>query len=283
MVHSRSKTIRDAWGPEKGSMMAVEADLADVENLLAASNARVGKNESTGRATIACFNGPKSFTLAGSEAAIDAVQQMISTGNATYSVMKHKRLDVTNAFHSTLVEHLKPELETLGRKLGFGQPRIPLERATQEREAGPFSAAYVAEHMRQPIYFDHAVQRLAKQYTEAIWLEAGSNSTITTMASRALGIPKSSTFQLVNVTSSSQALQQLVDATMNLWKAGLRVSFWPHSRAQTYQYAPIILLLYQFEKHRYWLEFKPPLKILSDRTDGVKVEAPPTDLYTLLS
>ena len=283
MVHSRSKTIRDAWGPEKGSMMAVEADLADVENLLAASNARLGKNESTGRATIACFNGPKSFTLAGSEAAIDAVQQMISTGNATYSVMKHKRLDVTNAFHSTLVEHLKPELETLGRKLDFGQPRILLERATQEREAGPFSAAYVAEHMRQPVYFDHAVQRLAKQYTEAIWLEAGSNSTVTTMASRALGMPKSSAFQPVNVTSSSQALQQLVDATMNLWKAGLRVSFWPHSRAQTYQYAPIILPPYQFEKHRHWLEFKPPLKTPSDRTDEVKVEAPPTDLYTLLS
>ena len=168
MVHSRSKTVRDAWGPEKGSMMALEADMADVENLLADSNARLGKNGSTGRVTIACFNGPKSFTLAGSEAAIDAVQQMISTDDATHSVPKHKRLEVTNAFHSTLVEHLKPDLEALGWKLNFGQPRIPLERATQERETGPLSAAYIAEHMRQPVYFDHAVQRLAKQYPEAI-------------------------------------------------------------------------------------------------------------------
>lgn len=287
MVHGRSKIIRDSWGPEKGAMMAVEADLPDVENLLAASNARLGKNGSTGRATIACFNGPRSFTLAGSVAAIDAVQDTISARVATHSVLKHKRLDVTNSFHSTLVVHLKPDLEALGRKLTFGQPRIPLERATEKRETGPLSAAYVAEHMRQPVYFNHAVQRLAKQHPEAIWLEAGSNSTITTMASRALGMPKSVTFQPVNITSGSQSLQQLVDATVNLWKAGLHVSFWPHSRAQTYQYAPIILPPYQFEKHRHWLEFKPPLKeVVSDSSDrttgGVEVAAPPPGLYTLL-
>lgn len=173
MVHSRSKTIREVWGPEKGSMMAVEADLADVESLLVASNARLVENGSTGAATIACFNGPRSFTLAGSVAAIDAVQHIISTRDATHLVMKHKRLDVTNAFHSTLVEHLKPDLEALGRKLRFRQPKIPLERATREREAGPLSAAYVGEHLRQPVYFNHAVQRLATQYPEAICLVRG--------------------------------------------------------------------------------------------------------------
>ena len=285
MVYGRSKTIRDSWGPEKGSMMAFEADLADVESLLEASNARLGDNGILDKATIACFNGPRSFTLAGSVAAIDAVQQENMT---RVVVLKHKKLDVTNAFHSTLVEHLKPELEALGKTLSFGEPRIPIERATQNRETGPLSAAYVAEHMRQPVYFDHALQRLSKQHPDAIYLEAGSNSTITTMASKALGMPKSSTFQPVNVTGSSQVLQQLVDATMSLWKAGLRASFWPHSRAQTYDYAPIILPPYQFEKHRQWLDFKPPQKqiihqVISSEKTGVDVEAPPTGLYTLLS
>ena len=288
MVYSRSKTIRDAWGPEKGSMMVVEADLADIENLLAASNTRLDENGSMGGATISCFNGPRSFTLAGSVAAIDDLQQMISARDVTLPPLKHKRLDVTNAFHSSLVEHLKPDLEALGRKLSFGQPRIPLERATQERRADPLSGAYVAEHMRQPVYFDHAVQRLAKQFPEAIWLEAGSNSSVTTMASRALGMPKGSTFQPVNVTSTSQSLRALVDTTISLWKAGLRVIFWPHSRTQTYQYAPIVLPPYQFEKHRHWLEFKPLLKqpvneaVLSNGSKAVEVEAQPMGLYTLL-
>ncbi|OQE32953.1 hypothetical protein PENFLA_c001G01385 [Penicillium flavigenum] len=284
LVHGRSKIIKESWGPEKGSMIAVEADRTDVEKLLVASNTRLGETERAGHATIACFNGPKSFTIAGSAAAIDAVQQTVSSLDTP---IKHKRLDVTNAFHSTLVEHLKPQLEALGRNLSFGNAYIPLERATEQRETGPISPAYVAEHMRNPVYFDHAVQRLACQYPEAIWLEAGSNSTITTMIGRALGMPKGSTFQPVSVTGTTQGTRQLADVTMSLWNAGLRCSFWPHSRAQTYGYAPIMLPPYQFEKYRHWLEFKlPPKPVVIERLvykhGGADQEAPASGLYTFM-
>jgi acyl transferase domain-containing protein len=170
----------------------------------------------------------------------------------------------------------------------IAQSKIPLERSTEEHETRPFSAAYVAEHMRQPVYFNHAVQRLATQFPQAIWLEAGSNSTITTMANKALGMPESSVFQAINVTSSTSALQQLSNATMSLWKAGLRAQFWPHSRKQTYQYAPIILPPYQFEKSRHWLEFKTPLENLvsdelsPDKTDSFEVKPLSTHLHTPL-
>lgn len=101
-------------------------------------------------------------------------------------------------------------------------------------------------------------------------------------------MPESSIFQPVNVSSNTSALQQLANATMSLWKAGLRVSFWPHSQRQTYQYAPMIIPPYQFEKHRHWLEFKSPDKHIvsdefaSDTTGRVEVEPPPTSVYTHL-
>jgi acyl transferase domain-containing protein len=117
LVYGRSKIIKDSWGPEKGSMMAIEADLEDVENLLAASNVRLGKNTSDHMASIACFNGPRSFTLAGSEAAINAVQHVISTHD---TAIRYKRLNVSNAFHSTLVDSLKTDLEALGHTMVFG-------------------------------------------------------------------------------------------------------------------------------------------------------------------
>lgn len=117
LVYGRSKIIKDSWGTEKGSMMAVEADLADIESLLAASNARLGENTNNHMASIACFNGPRSFTLAGSKAAIDAVEYVIST---RYTTLRHKRLNVTHAFHSSLVENSKTDLEALGQKLTFG-------------------------------------------------------------------------------------------------------------------------------------------------------------------
>ncbi|KAL3432035.1 putative polyketide synthase [Aspergillus tetrazonus] len=283
LVYGRSKIIKESWGPDKGSMLAIEADQADVEKLLDASNARLPATSGTRKATIACFNGSKSFTIGGPTAAIDALQEEISGLGTPF---KHKRLDVTNAFHSTLVEDLVPQLETLGRAISFGNPTIPLERATEQRESGPLSASYVARHMRDPVYFGNAVQRLSSQYPEAIWLEAGSNSTITSMAARALGTPKASTFQPVSLTGTTQGLRQLADATINLWKAGLRTAFWLHSTAQTYEYAPIMLPPYQFEKHRHWLEFKPPpepLVIERFITSGdTKLGASPLELYTLI-
>ncbi|KAL6867821.1 polyketide synthase [Trichoderma novae-zelandiae] len=282
LVYGRSKIIKGSWGAEKGSMLAVEADLEELESLLATVNASLQE----GRATIACFNGPRSFTVAGSVAAIDAVQQAISN---TQLPLKHKRLNVTNAFHSVLVERLKPDLEALGRQLTFAQPQIPLERATRSREDNELSAVYVADHMREPVYFHQAVERIAKEYPEALWLEAGSNSTITTMASKALGLPKASNFQPVNVTNNSKALSQLADVTMNLRKAGLHVSFWPHSRAQTYEYKHIILPPYQFEKHRQWLEFKPPQAqqvvvetVSSTEAGNGALQQQPVGLYMLL-
>jgi malonyl CoA-acyl carrier protein transacylase/nucleoside-diphosphate-sugar epimerase len=283
MIYGRSKIIRDSWGHEKGAMIAIEGDLEDVNGVIAAVNTRIAAEfGNSNEATIACFNGPKSFTVAGSTVAIDRVQESVRDRS-----MKHKRLDVTNAFHSKLVQHLKSDLHTLGQTLTFNEAKVPVERATENRPSADLTASYVFEHLRQPVCFDHAVQRLAKQYPAAIWLEAGSNSTITSMASKGLGMPKSSVFQPVNITSGSSPISQLVDTTMSLWKAGLRVSFWPHSRKQTNDYSPIILPPYQFEKHRHWLQFKSPQQILAAPTAATKdfdrpMEAPPTGPLTLL-
>ncbi|KAL4815105.1 hypothetical protein BDW67DRAFT_191767 [Aspergillus spinulosporus] len=270
LIYGRSKIIKESWGSDKGSMLAIEADQADVEKLLDASNARLPATSGPRKATIACFNGPKSFTIGGSTAAIDALQEETSSLSTP---VKHKRLDVTNAFHSALVEDLVPQLEALGRTISFQGATIPLERATEQRESGPLSASYVARHMRDP-------------YPDAIWLEAGSNSTITTMAARALGVPKASTFQPVSLTGTTQGLPQLADVTISLWKAGLRTAFWLHSTAQTYEYAPIMLPPYQFEKHRHWLDFKPPPEpLVIERfitSEDTKREAAPLELYTLI-
>lgn len=252
MIMRRSRLIKASWGPENGAMMAVESDRPIVERLLA---------ESESEATIACFNGPRSFTLAGSVASIDELADYISE-NVSYSSMKYKKLNVTNAFHSTLVDHLKPELEKIGRELNFSQPKIAWERATEMQDTKGLTADFVPDHMRSPVYFDHAVQRLSRQYPSAIWLEAGSNSTVTTMAGRALNLLKSSHFQAVNITSG-QGLSQIADTALSLWKAGLRVAFWGHSKSQTYQYAPVFLPPYQFDKQRHWLEFKKPPKYSS--------------------
>ncbi|KAJ2975406.1 hypothetical protein NUW58_g8363 [Xylaria curta] len=251
MVYGRAALVRELWGEEKGAMLAVEGDAEMVERLLISSGTS---------ASIACFNGPRSFTLAGTSSEIDAVAETLT--KPTFSVIRSKRLSVTNAFHSTLVEPLIPRLVDIGRKLTFNKPRYPLELATKTgwTEDVGMDANYVARHMREPVYFSNAIERLARQYPSGcVFLEAGSNSTITNMVSRALGSPSNSHFQAVNITGDGDASRNnLTNVTINLWKQGLPVTFWPHHRIQTYEYTPLFLPPYQFEKSRHWLEMKAP-------------------------
>lgn len=273
LVSGRAYLVRDSWGAEKGSMVAVEADLEDVERLIADSSNRYNEE----RATIACFNGPRSFTLAGTTKTIEALIEEAAE-NMIYSSMKLKKLNVTNAFHSTLVQPLVTELEQLGQGLTFEGPKIPLERATEFTQN--LTSRFAAEHMRYPVYFNHAVQRLSKRYPSCIWLEAGSKSTITTMINRGLGSSSASYFQSINITSDN-AMQNLTDATINLWKEGSNVLFWPYHSLQASEYAPLLLPPYQFEKSKHWLDLKkPPKENTHSEGQPQSPEDAPTRLYT---
>jgi acyl transferase domain-containing protein len=106
-------------------MMAVEADLEDVEKLLSEASKR---NPEHPAPTIACFNGPRRFTVAGTVSMPEVVRDTMASWLST---IKAKILDVTNAFHSTLVESLMSVLETVGHGLFFKEPTLPMEKATR--------------------------------------------------------------------------------------------------------------------------------------------------------
>ncbi|KAI0109236.1 putative polyketide synthase [Nemania sp. FL0031] len=282
MIISRATLIQDAWGPEKGAMMAVESELPIVEKLLndvAANSADSGK-----AASIACYNGPRSFTLAGSEAAIDAVADAVAKMPKATSTVRVKKLNVTNAFHCALVDPLMARLEENSRDLTFREPKIPIERASELPMEAKYTAKFVAEHMRQPVFFNHALQRLVRRYPGAIFLEAGSSSTITSMASKALGNPSGSHFQAVNITNDN-GWNNLVDVTVGLWKAGLTAQFWAHCATQSTKHTPLLLPPYQFDDTRHWLELKTPpqtTKIIEAPKIEASEEKLPDTLVTFL-
>ncbi|CAI6039958.1 unnamed protein product [Clonostachys chloroleuca] len=267
LIIGRARIIKESWGVDNGAMMAVEGDLQVINDLLS----MVNKGNVDSPATIACYNGPTSFTLGGSVEAINRVETTLAN-DATLRGTKNKRLNVTNAFHSTLVEPLIDQLTQLGEALHFRNPNIPFERSTENHHVGKLGASYVAEHMRQPVFFNHALRRLSQKYPNAIYLEASSNSTITIMASRALGKPDGCHFQALSINGGN-GLRPLTDATVNLWREGIDLIFWPHHRIQTAEYTPILLPPYQFEKSRHWMELK----------DAPKPETAPTPVEKPIS
>ncbi|OTA64239.1 putative polyketide synthase [Hypoxylon sp. EC38] len=264
MIVNRATLVRDAWGPDKGAMMAIsEVDLADVQKLLLEANC----NYEAPAASVACYNGPRSFTLAGSTAAIDAVADTLAKSSLTG--IKSKRLSVSNAFHCALVDDLMDRLEEGAKGLTFREPIIPMERATESPvPTGKLGPKFVADHMRSPVYFYQALKRLATKHANSslVFLEAGSNSTITHMASRALANAnlKNTYFQAVNITNCDDGWNKLVDTTLALWRAGLAINHWAHHPLQARSSAelnPLLLPPYQFDPDtRHWINLKTPPK-----------------------
>ena len=249
LVCGRASLMQQKWGPESGTMIAVEEDLATVSKLISAVQSSGHKIE------IACYNAPQSHVLVGTQHGIEAVEQYMAQ-SATFQKTKAKILKVTHGFHSEFTEPILPGLLDLAEGLTFKGMTIPLETCSDQLSWANVEANLIAEHTRGPVYFGQAVGRIARRLGPCTWVEAGSNSSITAMVRRALSLESSTqhTFHTAHLCKKD-GMGSLADTTVDLWKSGNRVQFWPFHRLQKSAYAYFELPPYQFEKPRHWLQW----------------------------
>ncbi|KAJ3491339.1 hypothetical protein NLG97_g5606 [Lecanicillium saksenae] len=273
MIVRRATAVRDHWGPDPGSMVAVDGELGDVAALLTQVNRRSGELRGT-PASIACYNGPRSFTLAGPARAMEEVVTKLRH-TVEGSAVKSKQLNVTNSFHCALVDPILDHLHEVGRDLTFHQPSIHVESATESAAPLQFKASFVADHMRKPVYFDHAVRRISEQFSSSssplVFLEAGTNSGITSLAARVLresAVDRSYGFHGLDLCKEGSGWNSLVKTTQALWESGIDCKFWAHHKFQRENHDdPGYLLLppYQFNPHSHWLDLKQREELDSER------------------
>ena len=246
LVTERARLIEQIWGEDHGSMIAVEADLKKVSNLLT-QHADLGFE-------IACYNGPRSFVLAGSTGSIDALEASLKSSPEP---MRWTRLQVTHAFHSGLTEPLIRPLQDIAEQLTFRDASIPLELCSKDGIWESMTPRLVVSHTREPVYFHQAVERISEQLGSCTWLAASSGPSVP-MLRRALGDHASShDIKSLDVDPTSP-LESLSEVTADLWRLGLGVQFWPFHRSQQHQYKLLNLPPYQFDKSRHWLDWKEP-------------------------
>ncbi|ROW05889.1 hypothetical protein VPNG_07979 [Cytospora leucostoma] len=157
MVVGREELLHDLRGSEKGAMMVVEGDLETVKDVLAKSG---------NITTIAFFNGPRCLAMAGTRIEMKDVAETLQQPG--FSTMCSRILDTTNAFHSALADKPMPQLPEVSHRLSFNEPMITLESATESKWPASIRLAvdYDAEHMRQRVHYNQAMQRLAQQYPD---------------------------------------------------------------------------------------------------------------------
>ncbi|KAJ4858237.1 methyltransferase domain-containing protein [Trichoderma breve] len=206
LITGRARLIQEHWGNDSGSMIAIEADLGTVKSLLA-QHAHLGLD-------IACYNGPQSFVIAGSTSSVDALEAFLKSAPQPFQA---KRLRVTNAFHSSLTEPLLQPLQDITEQLNFQSPKIPLETCSELGTWETATPALVTSHMRDPVYFHQAVERIAEQLGPCTWLEAGSGFGAA-MVRRALGTQASANNIKSMSLESASSIEPLAEMTAQLWE-----------------------------------------------------------------
>nr|WP_091294773.1 type I polyketide synthase [Amycolatopsis xylanica] len=155
--------------PEGGAMIAIQASEEEVLPHL------------TDEVGFGGINGPRSVVVSGSEAAATKIAEQ-------FSDRKTKRLAVSHAFHSPLMEPMLADFRKVAATITFGKPRIPIistltgQPATAEELSSP---DYWTKHVRQPVRFLDAIRTLEGKNVTS-FLELGPDAALTAMGPECL-------------------------------------------------------------------------------------------------
>jgi pimaricinolide synthase PimS1 len=228
--------------PAGGAMLAVQASESEVAESIEGQGDEVA---------IAALNGPRSTVLSGAgEAIADLERRWREDGRKT------KRLEVSHAFHSPLMEPMLDEFGRLARELRYAEPRIPIVSGVSGELLGAQQAidpAYWVRQARAPVRFLDVVRTLRQQGAAAL-LELGPDAVLTAMAAECLAgdgdgpddPPALAPTLRARQPESASFLAALATAHAN----GFRVEWGSHFGADPVR---VPLPAYPFQRRRYWV------------------------------
>ncbi|CAI6341038.1 unnamed protein product [Periconia digitata] len=251
-ICKRAELINSRWGPEKGTMLSVETDKVLMTQVMSAIS-KQGLD-----VQVACYNTPSTHVLSGAREAIMSTEKFIHGMQANGTKISCRMLSVTHGYHSQLVGAITPEIVALAKTLHFHTPTIPVELCNEKQFQGIMTPEELASHSQRPVFFTNAISRLAKRFSSACWIEAGSDSGIMTLVKRNLATesPKSHHVCIPMPLHSEATLDVISDSVVSLLQEGVHVRHWAHHTLQNQQYDYLNLPCYQFERPRHWLEYK---------------------------
>jgi acyl transferase domain-containing protein/D-arabinose 1-dehydrogenase-like Zn-dependent alcohol dehydrogenase/ribosomal protein L7/L12 len=224
--------------PEGGAMVAIEGTEAEVQESVAGREDEV---------SIAAINGPSSVVLSGEEQAVEELRDhWVDQGRRT------KRLEVSHAFHSPLMEPMLAEFEEVARGLSFNSPRIPIvstltgELLSDDHATDP---GYWVRHAREAVRFADAVGALAGQGANA-YLELGPDGVLSAMAASCL--PEGSEVPTVPVLRGDRPESEALFAALAAVHTHGATVDWSAFFADT-DAKRVSLPTYPFQRQRFWL------------------------------
>ena len=237
--------------PGDGAMAVVFAGAVEVAPVLAAHGEAV---------SIAALNGPRNTVLSGPRPVLDAVlEELESTG------WKTRRLRVSQAFHSSLMDPMLPELERIAAGISTRAPRLELvSNLTGRPFEQPPDAAYWRRHVRQPVRFADGAQGLLERGCE-IFVEVGPSPSLLSMARRLDA--ESERLYLPSLRPDHDEHRTLLGSLAALYVRGVDLD--PAGCDPRRRRRKVALPTYPFQRRSYWLEEAHPAPALGRAVDPV--------------
>ena len=224
--------------PKGGAMAAIEATEAEVTESIK------GKEKEL---AIAAVNGPTSIVISGSEDAVEEIRtQWKERGRKT------KRLAVSHAFHSPLMEPMLEQFAEVAESLTLSEPKIPIvsnvsgELLTSAQATDP---AYWVTHVRVPVRFADAIKTLDMQGT-GTYVELGPHPMLCAMGHECLSQADITDF-VPTLREGHPEAEAITTAIGNAHVAGAKLDWGAFFKGTGAKRVP--LPTYPFQRERYWL------------------------------
>ncbi|MEU6721915.1 type I polyketide synthase, partial [Nonomuraea sp. NPDC046802] len=213
--------------PSGGAMLAVELPEEKVTGSLPQGVA------------VAAVNGPSSVVISGEAEGVAGLAERWQRDG-----VRVKRLKVSHAFHSPLMEPMLEEFAAALEGLSFHAPDIAgLPPRVNEPE-------FWVAHVRAPVRFADMVEDLHSRGVRQ-WLELGPEGTLTALAQQAVE-PDGQVFAAA-MRSRRREVDTLLEAVGQLWAAGAAVDWTALLAAWGGRQADGIPT-YRFKRERFWLD-----------------------------
>ena len=224
--------------PAGGAMVSVLAPEAEVAEVVAGTD---------GIVAIAAVNGPASTVVSGALEAVERVAAVFGERG-----VKTRRLRVSHAFHSPLMEPMLDEFRAVVEGLSFAEPRLPVVSNVTGAVAEPSSLAdpeYWVRHVRSAVRFGDGVRAVAGLGVSR-FVEIGPDGSLSALVQDAAG---DAGLRCVALQRKDRDQEECAVAGLGrLYASGVVVD-WQGVFAGT---GPrrVELPTYAFQRQLYWLE-----------------------------
>ncbi|MBL8149200.1 MAG: acyltransferase domain-containing protein [Blastocatellia bacterium] len=235
LVALRGKLMQSL--PIGGSMLAIKATESEVKNILELHKLKL---------SIAAVNGKENIVVSGQEKDIFEVEKVFSSRALTC-----KRLKVSHAFHSFLMEPILEEFYQLASEIEYKEPQIPLVSNLTGKIASKeiASARYWTEQLRQTVRFGDGLETLINLGVDS-FLEIGARPVLINIGQE----ERNSYLWLASLHPPVDEIEQMLRSLSILYTRGAEVN-WSRFHSNN-QGLKVELPTYPFQRERFWLDQK---------------------------